>query len=614
MQTKKLLLIPLTIFLGIFLGYLLHKNEKETVPQIYNAYPNKQTVHVKNLHTPKYLSEQFINIKTDYIESRPEPKNREEEIVAYYEDTSYNEFDKNPELYEENGTVYLNLEGQPKAIASNGEQYDGVMLPKLSASKKHVVYQLCDDEHDGCVVIVEELETHKKKVLDDAVSYAWHPQRELLIYDGAQKDDGHAILESELFLYSPYENIITTLTDTKDFVETQPIFSEDGITIYCADEKTGKLLYFNLFATIHVESLIKDIKFYKTADNSLDSASIKQHANKFKTIEKDEKFAEKNMNYWIEVELSKTMEKGIYFTQTFPYVFDKTSFTAEQLEIKKSPKMLAPFASSQNEYALMFNYDPKTDERRYYFHISSYIVSPPFATNFMKVTEVNERLQELKEQRRSYYYSEKSLKETILSSMVIGMILMSALYTAVLFFRRRDENGERQKAFIYYTLMQVSMAFFLLTAPVFFRSVFSVDFLSMGALSLVVAFFSTLFTQAFLETKKHLPIIHTLLNAYLVFIIADLIWIFEPILMNYALYEFFGLLFLVTAVLRVKDGFKPAWFYLFGWIGLLTTIFLMDFFHMSNFLMFIGVFIEAVMLAWGLVFHAEGESTVKTYI
>jgi hypothetical protein len=223
----------------------------------------------------------------------------------------------------------------------------------------------------------------------------------------------------------------------------------------------------------------------------------------------------------------------------------------------------------------------------------------------MKIEEINETLQTLQHEYQSYTYSKQNIKETIFASMVIGMILMSALYTAVLFLRRRDKNGERQKAFIYYTLMQIAMALFLLTAPVFFRGLFRVEFLSMGLLSLIVAFFATLFTQTFLETKRYLPTLHTLLNVYLVLIIADMIWIFDPIMLHYKLYEFFALLFLLTAILRIKDGFKPAWFYLFGWIGLLLTIFLMDFYHMSNFLMYVGVFIEAVMLAWGLVFHAE---------
>ena len=246
MQTKKIILIPLTILLGIFLGFLSHKEDKENRSKIDTKQPSKETIYLKKFHLPKYLSEQFINIKTDYIENRPKPKNREEEIIAYYEDSVYNEFEKNPEAYEETGTVYLNLDGYPKAIASNGKEYDSVMLPKLSASKKYIVYQLCDNKYDGCVVMIEELKTNKKRVLEDASSYTWHPKKDLLVYDGAQKDDGHSILESELFLFSPYENSITELTNTKNFVETQPIFSKDGNAIYCADEKTDRLLYLNL--------------------------------------------------------------------------------------------------------------------------------------------------------------------------------------------------------------------------------------------------------------------------------------------------------------------------------------------------------------------------------
>lgn len=241
MQTKKIILISLTVLLGIFLGYLSLKVDKEN-----SSEPSKETTYIKKNHTPTYLSEQIINIKTDYIENRPKPKNREEEIVAYYEDTIHSEFDKNPEAYEEMGTVYLNLDGYPKVIASNGKQYDSVMLPKLSASKKYIAYQLCDNEYEGCVVVVEEIKSKKKKVLEGASSYTWHPKKDLLVYDGAQKDDGHAILESELFLFSPSENSITKLTDTKDLVETHPIFSKDGNSIYCAEEKTDRLLYLNL--------------------------------------------------------------------------------------------------------------------------------------------------------------------------------------------------------------------------------------------------------------------------------------------------------------------------------------------------------------------------------
>jgi hypothetical protein len=111
---------------------------------------------------------------------------------------------------------------------------------------------------------------------------------------------------------------------------------------------------------------------------------------------------------------------------------------------------------------------------------------------------------------------------------------MSALYTAVIYIYRR------KKEFIYYTLMQVSMTLLLLTS---FRGIFFAD-TYIGELSLLIAFFATLFTKSFLETKKYLPKMNMLLNFYLVLIIADMIWIFDPLMLKYKLYAFFGLLYL----------------------------------------------------------------------
>jgi hypothetical protein len=609
MNIKKILLIPLTILLGIFLGYQSHNSEKSRKNNITDGvvYVDEgflgKSYEVHDLHTPKFVSELLVNHKSDYQANRPTPSTKEEKIVAYYEDVIAKQYDKNDEVYEQNGTLYLNLEGTPKVIASHGEGYESaMMMPKLSASKEYVVYQLCNDKYDGCSVVLESLETKTKKVLEDVVSYAWHPKRDLLLYDGAQKDDGHAMLESEIFIFDVAGNAKVYLTDTDEFVESYPIFSEDGNSIYCSDEKTGKLLYIDMFVTTR-PSYIKALKMFKTAD-TLGIEEIKNHAKSFKSIAKNEKFAEPNMSYWIELTFSDEMESGLYRTFTMPYIFDEISFTPEQLTIKDREAFGIP-VEKMRTYDLVFNYDAKKDAKRYYCRLKSYTIPSPFGHGFYRVEKMKQVVNQA-EQYVSYNYSKKGLIETILSAMVVGMILMSALYTAVMFFRRR-KDGKSEKAFIYYTLMQVSMAMFLLTAPVFFRGLFSFESISMGQLTLVTAFFATLFTQAFLNTKKHLPTIDTLLNVYLVLILADMIWIFEPILMNYKLYEFFGLLYLLTAILRIKSGFKPAWFYLFGWIGLLLTIFLMDYYHLSNFTMFIGVFIEAVLLAWGLVFYVEGE-------
>ena len=63
MQIKKLLLVPFTILLGIFLGYLSHNTQKEKRAQIYEEKAPK-TIQYKDLHTPKFLSNQIINHKS----------------------------------------------------------------------------------------------------------------------------------------------------------------------------------------------------------------------------------------------------------------------------------------------------------------------------------------------------------------------------------------------------------------------------------------------------------------------------------------------------------------------------------------------------------------------
>ncbi len=348
----------------------------------------------------------------------------------------------------------------------------------------------------------------------------------------------------------------------------------------------------NIYPILYQTPFIKQVKMYKTAKSSLNVEEIKKHFQEFKNIDKDEKFSEKEMTYWIEIELDKTMKSGIYGGYTRPFIFDKNSFSPKQLDINIS-NMVRYLPN--DKYSIKFNYQAGVDERRYYFRLKSFSIPPPFQNNLFKIEPIQPYV-EASDRERTYCFYKTNFIETILSSLVIGMILMSALYTAVIYVYRR------KKEFLYYTLMQISMSIFLFTAPMFFRGVFSLDFISMQQLTLIVAFFATLFTQSFLDTKKHLPKIDLLLKLYLLLIVADAIWIFDPILLKFKLYEFFGLLFLLSAIIRIKNGFKPAWFYLLGWLGLLLCLFLMDFYHFSSFTMFVGVFIEAVMLAWGLVY------------
>jgi len=249
---KVAILIPLVILLGVFIGFQLERTSLRQTSTKTDKMLKR--VYKKELHTPKYLSEQIINHKKEYQENRPTPKDKNEEIVAYYEDTIAKEFDKNPEVYEEDSTVYVNLNGTPKEIASQKDSTP--MIPKLSASKRFIAYQWYDEKSQRYEVVVENLQTKEKETLENASSYTWHPYYDVLVYDVSQDDDGHNLLKSEIYLFQPYKNTIVQLTDTNEFVETHPIFSEDGNDVYSDDAKTGRLLYINMLPLIYQNSFI----------------------------------------------------------------------------------------------------------------------------------------------------------------------------------------------------------------------------------------------------------------------------------------------------------------------------------------------------------------------
>jgi hypothetical protein len=586
---KQAFLVVFVILLGILIG---SSYEEKTIYIEHTGVSVHQEIYKdKMIHTPTYLSEQLINYDDEHIKSRKTPLNKNEKIVAYFEDFHAKKYDEKTEVYERNGTVYINLQDKPQMIVSHGAKHGSTpMMPKLSASKRFISYVLCNDKNNSCHMTVRHIASKKEVILNEATNVTWHPQIDVLLYAVSKRDNEHNFTQSEVYMYDVHRQSITQLTDSSEFIETNPIFSKDGNTIYCDDAKTNRLVYFSLFGG-NRNTHISAIKFYKTPNALLDIEEIKKRSALFLPIQDEERFCEKNMTYWIEIELDKDTKSGLYRTNTHPFLFNKNSFTPKQLSIEKKEPVQGIVYEYEGKYAMSFNYEVGIDETHYYFRLESYALDTPFFQGLFKVEEIKEPFYEPTNEQ-VYRYGKEALIYKLLSAMVIGMILMSALYTAIIYIYRR------KKEFIYYTFMQVSMSLMLLTS---FRGLFfSNNYV--GEFSLLIAFFATLFTQAFLETKKYLPKMNMLLNFYLVLIIADMIWIFDPLMLKYKLYAFFGLLYLITAILRIKDGFKPAWFYLFGWIGLLLAIFLQDYFHFNSFTMFIGVFVEAVMLAWGLVY------------
>ena len=242
-KLKQALLILLVILLGIVIGFKL--DTKQRLNQESNANITPEIYITKKISTPKYLSEQIIDYKDEHRKNRKTPTTKNERIVAYFEDFHAKEYDKNDEVYETNGTVYINLNGKVQKIVSHGTKHGSEpMMPKLSASKRFISYTLCDN-NGSCLMRVRNIASKKEVILKDAEGVTWHPYDDVLLY-ALSKDDGYNITQSEVYLYDANRNSITQLTDSSEFVETGPIFSKDGNTVYCDDAKTGRLVYFSL--------------------------------------------------------------------------------------------------------------------------------------------------------------------------------------------------------------------------------------------------------------------------------------------------------------------------------------------------------------------------------
>lgn len=191
----------------------------------------------------------------------------------------------------------------------------------------------------------------------------------------------------------------------------------------------------------------------------------------------------------------------------------------------------------------------------------------------------------------------------------LGVIGMTAIYNAVLYYYNRE------KAFLYYALMQLGMLAVLFydeslmfaLLPSHQASELIYYFISLYTLTLVL-----IFAYAFLEVKKYLP--RQIRNFKIFFLIIYTLFFIDMLRYPSTLFFDFGVhLFIFIFVtylgyLRVKQHSKPARFYLLGWsifalfvmIDAITTI------EIENILfnpIVIGSVLEAIILAIALAYQ-----------
>lgn len=199
-------------------------------------------------------------------------------------------------------------------------------------------------------------------------------------------------------------------------------------------------------------------------------------------------------------------------------------------------------------------------------------------------------------------------EEKLLFGITYGIILCAFLYNFVFFLYNRE------KIFLYYSLLQVSLLFLLVLCS---KNSYIINLLdnngnnidiSLTLLLNLSMLLSILFNMAFLNTKKYTPKIHTSLW---LLIFLDLLDIFSLLITNksfiidYIPPYILIFLLLIFAFFVLKQGYKPALFYIIGWFSLFIFVFLSQSSfsdYNENYMLHIGIPLESLLFSFAIGF------------
>jgi signal transduction histidine kinase len=334
-------------------------------------------------------------------------------------------------------------------------------------------------------------------------------------------------------------------------------------------------------------SLFRDInvtfKLLTTRQSAFNLTNIAKHDAEFKPLDRDEMFEEDNVTYWLRVDLGDAFPSG-----RFLYSYGDATIAAHTITPRQHPKI---FQYKKIE-RLEFTYDRLRDAHVYYFHLKPRHFRIP-----LKGISVSTR-------QSAFINFAREEKLRVFLGFIMGLILMAAIYNGALYYYNRD------KSLLYYALMQLFMVLLLYSYSGAFvmdeESFFSRNQSYISIVGLLTAAWATLFGVNFLETRTYAPRLHTLLRAVLWLMGIDLvISLFgSSLLLRYHIVPLFILLLLYVAYRRTRQRYKPAYYYLAGWI-LLGLAVLLDSFQIGyNSILFpylyLGAAAEAILFSLAL--------------
>jgi len=378
--------------------------------------------------------------------------------------------------------------------------------------------------------------------------------------------------------------ILLTLTLISSFLSLLPAQDLEDYALVSIYENRGENI---IHESNRTKGVFRDINvsfsLLKSPDTAINIANIKTYDKDFTAVPKTEKFQDTNTTYWLKIDVGTTFPSG-----RFVYSYADADFSEHSI---LPSQQLEKFVLDgvQN---MKFTYTQGTDPQVYYFKLVPKQYRMPFRFIYASTPET------------FYEYLAKDSRIQLILGLILGLIIMAGIYNAAMHYYNKDVS------FLYYALMQLFMSLILYSYSGAYLwdegSFFSRNIIYQNIISLFASLFATLFTLSFLEVKTYLPKLYTISRIIIVLILVDMLLslFYKSIIIEFYILPFLMLALIYAGYKRMRQGYKPARFYLAGWLVLTLAVFLNIFQVGYEYTiidpLYIGAAVEAILFSLAL--------------
>jgi len=200
------------------------------------------------------------------------------------------------------------------------------------------------------------------------------------------------------------------------------------------------------------------------------------------------------------------------------------------------------------------------------------------------------------------------LFERIWLGVALGILLAVAIYNGAFFIFNLE------KSYLYYSLLQVCLfAIMSISMDAFSLVDLNVDEVAkwLESISSIALVFAILFGQSFLQTKVKNHILHKILNFfifyYIVIFILNIFFEDEPLLDIFPSFPAIALLVYISLI-RIKEKYKPAYFYFIGWSIFCLGIMVLELVSIDYDYLYVLAFsfsLEALVLSFAISYKVK---------